>query len=80
MNTDDVVDILIIGAGASGAAAAWRLADAGFRVVCLEQGGWHQPEEYPQRRSDWELRAHNDWAFDPNIRQLPEDYPVVEED
>ena len=46
MNTDDVVDILIIGAGASGAAAAWRLADAGFRVVCLEQGGWHQPEEY----------------------------------
>ena len=80
MSTDDLFDILVIGAGASGAAAAWRLSEAGFRVVCLEQGGWVKPEEFPLSRSDWELRAHNDWAFDPNVRQLPQDYPVVEED
>ena len=28
-----VVDVLIIGAGASGGAAAWRLAEGGFDVV-----------------------------------------------
>ena len=34
----DMVDVLIIGAGASGAAAAWSLADTRMRIVCLEQG------------------------------------------
>ena len=69
-------DILIIGAGASGAAAAWRLASAGFRVVCLEQGGWHGPEDSPTTRVDWELKRRTDWNFDPNKRALDEDYPV----
>ena len=31
-------DILIVGAGAGGAAAAWRLAAQGFYVTCLERG------------------------------------------
>ena len=31
----------IVGAGASGGVVALRLAEAGFRVVCLEQGDWH---------------------------------------
>ena len=69
-------DILIIGAGASGAAAAWRLASAGFRVVCLEQGGWHGPEDSPTTSVDWELKRRTDWNFDPNKRALDEDYPV----
>ena len=73
-------DILIIGAGASGAAAAWRLASAGFRVVCLEQGGWHGPEVSPTTRVDWELKRRTDWNFDPNKRALVEDYPVNSEE
>ncbi|MDA7723652.1 NAD(P)-binding protein [Pseudomonadales bacterium] len=32
-------DVLIIGAGASGATAAWNLAETKMRIVCLEQGG-----------------------------------------
>lgn len=69
-------DILIIGAGASGAAAAWRLANAGFRVVCIEQGGWLKPASYPGSSTDWEARWRGDFNYDPNNRRLPEDYPV----
>ncbi len=72
----DEVDILIIGAGAAGAAAAWRLSDAGCRILCLEQGGWHDPASYSTAFADWEFRAASNFSFDPNIRGLPEDYPV----
>ena len=70
------VDVLIIGAGASGGAAAWRLAKDGFDVVILEQGSWMRPEDYPTTRNDWELKARTSWNIDPNVRGLPEDYPV----
>ena len=39
-------DVLIIGAGASGGVVAKRLAEAGFGVVCLEQGDWHDKGEF----------------------------------
>ncbi len=73
-------DVLVVGAGASGAVVALRLAEAGFRVICLEQGEWHDKREYPGVRPDWELAARKQWATSPNIRGLPEDYPVVEDD
>ena len=69
-------DVLIIGAGASGGAAAWRLAKDGFDVVILEQGSWLRPEDYPTTGNDWELKARTSWNIDPNVRGLPEDYPV----
>ena len=28
---------------------------------------------------DWELAARKQWATSPNIRELPEDYPIVED-
>ena len=34
----DPVDVLIIGAGASGAAIAWSLLETRMRILCLEQG------------------------------------------
>ncbi|HEU4673627.1 MAG TPA: GMC family oxidoreductase N-terminal domain-containing protein, partial [Candidatus Limnocylindrales bacterium] len=58
---------------------AKRLAEAGFRVVCLEQGGWHDKADYPGVRLDWELQQRKTWATSPNIRGLPEDYPIVED-
>jgi len=73
---DQIADVLIIGAGASGAAVAWKLSEEGFNVVCLEQGRWVRPENYVTGDADWELRQLTDWAFDPNVRQRPEDYPV----
>jgi choline dehydrogenase-like flavoprotein len=75
-DTLEFADIVIIGAGASGAAAAWRLAAAGFRVVVLEQGGWADTAAFPAHGTDWEVRWRSDWHYDPNKRRKPEDYPV----
>ena len=47
MATDDRIDVLVIGAGASGAAVAWRLAGAGIGVMCLEQDDWVAARSYP---------------------------------
>lgn len=74
------VDVLIVGAGATGGVVALRLAQAGFNVVCLEQGEWHDKADFPGIRLDWELAARKQWATSPNVRGLPQDYPVVEED
>ena len=73
-------DVLIIGAGASGGVVALRLAQAGFKVVCLEQGDWLDRADYPGNKLDWELKARKDWATSPNIRGLAQDYPIVEDD
>jgi choline dehydrogenase-like flavoprotein len=69
-------DVLIIGAGASGGVVGLRLAQAGFKVVCLEQGRWHDRGEFPGPKPDWELRVRKQWSPDPNVRRNPEDYPV----
>ena len=76
MAAGDRTDVLVIGAGASGAAVAWRLADAGIGVVCLEQGDWVDARAYPHWQPDWELHRHTDWSAEPNVRRLPQDYPV----
>ena len=37
---EEPVDILIIGAGASGADVAYGLAETRMHIVCIEQGDW----------------------------------------
>ena len=47
---NDPVDVLIIGAGASGAAVAWSLAENQMHILArLEQGGWIEPGRIPER-------------------------------
>lgn len=70
------VDVVIVGSGASGSIAAMVLAQAGIRTVCLEQGGWWQPGQYPHTHADWEWRRATDWATAVNVRRKPQDYPV----
>jgi choline dehydrogenase-like flavoprotein len=73
-----IVDVLIIGAGASGGAFAWSLAEAGINVMCLEQGDWVDPSTYPSTQTDWEIRRQTNFNPNPNFRGLPQDYPVNE--
>ena len=80
MNASDTVDVLVIGAGASGGAFTWSLSEAGIQVMCLEQGGWVEPTAYPTAQDDWELHRLTDYNPDPNLRGLPEDYPVNDSD
>ena len=77
---DDPVDVLIIGAGASGAAVAWSLAETRMRIVCLEQGGWLNSSEYPSTKKDWEVQQHGAFNIDPNVRGRETDYPINNED
>jgi choline dehydrogenase-like flavoprotein len=57
-STDEIVDVLIIGAGASGAAVAWSLAETRMKILCLEQGAWIKSSEFPRNGRDWEARLH----------------------
>ncbi|KWX64530.1 GMC family oxidoreductase [Mycobacterium sp. NAZ190054] len=70
------VDVLIIGAGPSGAVVANEMARNGFSVVCLEQGRWFNNAEFPGDKQEWELLSQQQWSHDPNIRGNAEDYPL----
>ncbi|MBP6854170.1 MAG: NAD(P)-binding protein, partial [Rhodoferax sp.] len=65
------VDVLIIGAGASGAAVAWSLADTRMRILCLEQGDWVKSTDYPSNHRDYEARQLDAFNFSPNRRKSP---------
>ena len=73
---EETVDVLIIGAGASGAAFAWSLADTRMNILCMEQGDWVDPAKYPGMQNDWEVRQLGDFGLSPNARGRREDYPV----
>lgn len=76
---DEPVGVLIIGAGASGAAFAWSIADLGTSVLCLEQGPWMKQSDYPTNGLDWEARAMGEFSPSPNVRHRAADYPVNEQ-
>jgi choline dehydrogenase-like flavoprotein len=69
-------EVLIVGAGAAGGVVARRLAEAGVRVVCLEQGEWTDRATYPGAGDDAELRAARQWSSSPVLRASPADYPI----
>lgn len=73
-------DVLIIGAGASGGITGRYLAEQGLKVVCLEQGRWHDKAEFRGRSHDWEITARKQWATSPNVRGWRQDYPLNEQD
>jgi len=78
--SEQPVDVLIVGAGAAGAAIAWSLADTRMRIVCLEQGDWMKPSDYPTNRLGWEMERFGEFGFSPNGRGRAADYPVNDDE
>lgn len=79
VNNSDLspVDIVIVGSGASGAAAAWSLSRSlNLKVLCIEQGKRTRSDNYPSVHPDWELKRKVEFNSDPNIRKNAADYPV----
>ena len=77
MSAPDHVDVLVIGAGASGAVIALTLAEAGLRVVCLDQGGWTEPAQHPHSGRDFVYRRFTDWNPEAAVRAGVDAYPVL---
>ena len=75
---EGIADVVVVGAGASGAAFTWSLAQAGINVVCLEQGGWVAEDAFPTSDADAQIHLQTDFHPDPGFRGLPADYPVNE--
>ena len=75
---EGIADVVVVGAGASGAAFTWSLAQAGINVVCLEQGGWVAEAAFPTSDADAQIHLQTDFHPDPGFRGLPADYPVNE--
>jgi choline dehydrogenase-like flavoprotein len=70
-------DVVVVGSGPAGAAIAARLVEGNVRTILLEQGTYLHPTDHPTFRPDWEFALGREWAFDPNVRGLDEDYPVT---
>ncbi|MGY1644184.1 GMC family oxidoreductase [Geodermatophilus sp. SYSU D00703] len=78
MSSTEQVDVVIVGAGVAGGAIAARLLESGgVRAVLLEQGPWIHDVDHAILREDWEFGISREWAFDPNVRRLDQDYPVT---
>jgi choline dehydrogenase-like flavoprotein len=69
-------DILIIGAGASGAASAWNLSKLNLKITCLEQGPLIEKKKYSFNNVYREIYKMKDFHIDPNHRKLDSDYPI----
>jgi choline dehydrogenase-like flavoprotein len=60
----------------AGSAIADVLVRAGAKVLCLEQGPFVHAVDHPTFTDDWEFSVRRDWAFTPNLRKQPYDFPV----
>jgi 2-methyl-1,2-propanediol dehydrogenase len=76
MSKPDHADVLVIGAGASGAIHSFVLASLGLSVVCLDQGGWTEPGQHPHYSQDFQYQRQNRWNPEPSVRKGSDDYPV----
>ena len=65
-------DVVIIGSGAGGGAVAWRLTQAGKRVLVLEKGPWFTEKDYFKD----ELACCRRSVYTPDLR---EEQHVIEE-
>jgi choline dehydrogenase-like flavoprotein len=53
-------DVCVVGTGAGGAVVAARLAEAGYDVVVLEEGGWWRGEDFTEEEGPMTARLYAD--------------------
>lgn len=80
MTDTNHADVVIVGAGPSGAVAAKRFREAGLSVTVLEQGTWPDYEHARAGELDYEITSDRYWTWDPNGRNSSADYPVDDAD
>ena len=71
---------MIIGAGATGAAATWSLSQTNLNILCLEQGDRMDALDYPSTKRNWEVLRQKEYHVSPNVRKLAADYPINDKD
>lgn len=72
----DFFDVVIVGAGASGMTAAWRLSKSNLKITILDQGKKYEDYEYHKKNIDWEIKKLNEFNLNPNLRNNNYDYPI----
>ena len=72
----EFADVVIIGSGAAGSAAAWNFNDQKLKVICLEQGKNVDSQSYLFYEKNWEFKKKVEFNSDPNIRKSIFDYPI----
>lgn len=75
-SSNETCDVLIIGAGPTGAIAAKRFAEDGYSVVCLEQGEYPDYTLIRSSEPEFELCKDRYYGWYPNRRQSPSDYQI----
>ena len=60
LGTNPTADVCVVGAGAGGAVVAAELAEAGARVIVLEQGQEHDPDGFTARPPEMLARLYRD--------------------
>jgi choline dehydrogenase-like flavoprotein len=73
--TDQATSVVVVGAGPAGATMTLRLAEAGVRVVCLEQGDWAR---HPATGDALGVDTLRELDGNPNRRASSADYPIDE--
>jgi choline dehydrogenase-like flavoprotein len=69
-------DIVVIGAGPTGLAAAWRLSTGGARVLCIEQGHYFEPPSMQPDAPTFASAKRGALHPNPMVRQNEADYPI----
>lgn len=73
-------DVVIVGSGAGGAAAAFQAVSQGYKTLVLESGPYYQLSDYKLHESSWELRNFPEKESTQNVhefgvmQELPEKY------
>lgn len=75
MIKNNVYDVIIVGAGASGLTAAWNLSNEKLKILCIDQGPKINTN-FLKNNLEWSKKKEKYFDINPNKRNLKSDYPI----